>query len=574
MKKMVKDFKVVIKEVSDNYKKGSPAAKYAIENLNRFTVDTLSNMPLGQAIIEDKFTDSVLEDLHTRASGRTLSVIYNYLLIGSADYNEDGTTWYDRLKAIPCDKEYSNEFASSALEFVDSIYRTGKQVEAAKEFYKKLCDIRIENDDVFKSMWGLAYYALSDEEKADPKAVEEARRDTLALAEEEIGYDIVEADVLKEFERLSNLVVTEETDEETVKLCDEARGLMLYFFADTAMNEFEVMVANSEPDEEGNWAVPCGLGDSLWGWDEAAGVTFQSEWCYPTFEALTPAQRILTTFCGIECFLEVSFVNTEEKFAAQIEKVKADVKIRAEAEGLSDSDFTATLSVFWDFNPVFSQETIYLTDKAARSMASQTTASHMNAYEKGPQKAIFKAMTINSIVFGVIAIAEIGLGIYSFVTPTAVLGLSAWISATSSSFLLVFSGLVSLASYAALGAFVCILLVWLIYHIINQFSKRQHESMPRIMYDVVEDTENEREEKYIRYDLAMSPSGKEADMNGFVSERWLALYYSRDKSAGRPILADILRQEGNGQTPDGWSPVRMFGRRNAVNTNLHSKHDN
>ncbi len=55
-----------------------------------------------------------------------------------------------------------------------------------------------------------------------------------------------------------------------------------------------------------------------------------------------------------------------------------------------------------------------------------------------------------------------------------------------------------------------------------------------------------------------------ADLNGDIGKEWLALYYTKDASAGKPIKADFLCLKGK-NTTDGKTALTIFGEKNALN---------
>jgi len=54
------------------------------------------------------------------------------------------------------------------------------------------------------------------------------------------------------------------------------------------------------------------------------------------------------------------------------------------------------------------------------------------------------------------------------------------------------------------------------------------------------------------------------DLNGDIGKEWLALYYTKDATAGNPIKAEFLCQKGS-NTAENKVPLTMFGEKNAIN---------
>lgn len=568
--------KAAMKETRENYNNGSPAAKYAVENLNRFTVDGIDNMPMGDAILSDKISDGLLEDILTCASGRTLALIFSNLLIGCTDYNADGTTWIDRLKDIPFDKKYPNEMFTDAEFFVDSIESTGKKVAKATEFFNSLYDVRYEMKyrEIYQDEFNAEYSHLSLQDRTDPQKIEEIKEIASESARETVYYskdELIEA-VYNDLYTLANADPETEADDETKQKQSYAAETLFYWDVNNIFNQFEVTICEYGADENGELIaepIPCALGDSLWGWTDA--IRFEPEWCYPVFEALTKGQRAMIPFCGIENFISGTLENTD----AFYNKLLEDTASKAASNGFTEEQLNGTLSVFWDYNSDFTKDTVFLTDKAARSVAAQYDEAILTAFEDGPKRMIYEALQWCTIASGVLGVFDVGISIYSFFANVT-LGFSVMCSAISSgaalSFSVVFAGIVGILGSAVFILTLCIYAASFIINLIHKYSKPDYTDMPEILYDV-RNIKGERKERFIRYDLVKAPNGDEADMNAFRSDKWLALYYTKDASAGNPILADLLRTEGNGATPDGWSPLRLFGSRYAVNTNLHADED-
>ena len=71
-----------------------------------------------------------------------------------------------------------------------------------------------------------------------------------------------------------------------------------------------------------------------------------------------------------------------------------------------------------------------------------------------------------------------------------------------------------------------------------------------------------RNEVGMEYDIL----GVNGDLNGDVGKEWLALYYTKDSHAGKPILADNFTTGSNMQSPAGTIALSLFN--NAASLNL------
>ena len=63
---------------------------------------------------------------------------------------------------------------------------------------------------------------------------------------------------------------------------------------------------------------------------------------------------------------------------------------------------------------------------------------------------------------------------------------------------------------------------------------------------------------YVKYECSTDLSGKCADVYGFSRDEWLAVYYTRDTEAGRPVKASSLEILTGNTVPSGKKPVTLF----------------
>ncbi|MEG0570980.1 MAG: hypothetical protein RR497_04970, partial [Oscillospiraceae bacterium] len=108
------------------------------------------------------------------------------------------------------------------------------------------------------------------------------------------------------------------------------------------------------------------------------------------------------------------------------------------------------------------------------------------------------------------------------------------------------------------------LLIWQIWDEYN----RDYTKIPKIMLDLQNknDTNN-----FIRYDVVPGlgdyPKDTSGDLNGFVGERWNALYTTKDPKAGKPLFANISVFKDNNPRKENLKPVHEFGVTAATNFN-------
>ena len=114
--------------------------------------------------------------------------------------------------------------------------------------------------------------------------------------------------------------------------------------------------------------------------------------------------------------------------------------------------------------------------------------------------------------------------------------------------------------------------------------------IPEYMYDIQEvgftsTSQNDgiaaeyiKKTSYVFYEVVRSVSGKPMDLNAFSTDaaQWIAMYVSYDRPGdnSKPIKAsDFKVKTGNGETPEGYTPVTRFGEVRAYNLNTWESYD-
>ena len=97
-----------------------------------------------------------------------------------------------------------------------------------------------------------------------------------------------------------------------------------------------------------------------------------------------------------------------------------------------------------------------------------------------------------------------------------------------------------------------------------QYYNVDHLQIPHHMVDMkYSETE---EASYVAYKSVTDQDGNYGDLNGNSARQWLALYYTKDKKAGAPLLAptenghEMVIKVGSTEVPGtGYAPLHMFG---------------
>ncbi len=91
----------------------------------------------------------------------------------------------------------------------------------------------------------------------------------------------------------------------------------------------------------------------------------------------------------------------------------------------------------------------------------------------------------------------------------------------------------------------------------------EHIAIPHHMVDI--NYSETKESAYVAYKNVHDQDEQPGDLNAGSSKQWLALYYTKDKKAGNPILAPkegsgMVVKTGDSSIPDSsYSPLHMFG---------------
>ena len=106
-------------------------------------------------------------------------------------------------------------------------------------------------------------------------------------------------------------------------------------------------------------------------------------------------------------------------------------------------------------------------------------------------------------------------------------------------------------------------------HTIKNYYNIEHISIPGSMVSL--SYSETKDASYVAYKSVRDQNGDYGDLNGDGGFEWLALYYTRDKNAGNPILAptekgkEMLLVNGTAEKPEGeYSPLYLFGTPNVA----------
>ena len=514
---------VALSEFRANYAAGSPNARIAKETLDIFRAGENDSIPLGDYLLDPARTVSDIVDILLMSNTLVFTLIYNQVVLGVADYNQDGEdgaikTWVDRLSEIG---PLSDELTAAELDELDDLYyeKAEKLEYSISNFVEKLYD-----------------------------AID--RLDTNGNDEIDIG-ESVQSPATSEEEAFG---IIESMNSGTEVDASDMDMLLVAVYETLAEYEF---------------------GDIDVGW------CFENYWeeedirmLYPLVMSLTDGQLAMMQISGV-ANMTLAMQNTEE--------VYNDAKAQLDVYGaeLIEANNGVNPSVFLGVNKELYKEEVGLTTEAARVAA--TSANYNQLTE---ENALRNDLKTALQVCGGIALAAAGIVTISTTIVGAVVGASGFFATlaciATSTMATVGSFAVSIATLGpaaiavlAVVTIIVVLTIWLVDIIKEAWNDKHPEytKIPASMYDY-----DANSGSYIRYEAVKERDGDPGDVNCFQARRWNALYVSYDKASGSPITANEMGEffrvkRGDPNVVDKYEGVSNFGENNPVNLNSYTYKD-
>ena len=128
-------------------------------------------------------------------------------------------------------------------------------------------------------------------------------------------------------------------------------------------------------------------------------------------------------------------------------------------------------------------------------------------------------------------------------------------------------GAIQTVAYVAIGISLLIEAVRIGIKLYNYYHP-EYTEIPRI---IVSETSDENGSTYVNYYVALDQNGEYADLNAWKGQRWNALYTTKDKEAGDPILASGLtaKVKDNSMPSTDSYGVHYFGETGACNVSRY-----
>ena len=128
-------------------------------------------------------------------------------------------------------------------------------------------------------------------------------------------------------------------------------------------------------------------------------------------------------------------------------------------------------------------------------------------------------------------------------------------------------GTIKTITYVAIGITLLIEAIRIGIKLYNYYHP-EYTEIPRI---IVSETTDENGSTYVNYYAALDQNGEYADLNAWKGDRWNALYTTKDREAGDPILASGLTAQiksNSMPTADSYA-VHYFGETGACNVSRY-----
>jgi len=510
----VKSFFDAVREFQKNYKAGSKNAVYAYNQMNKYKDDD-QNVLIGDLFIDESVSVEKLQTVFMQGNGSIVMAIEELLAIGCAD------NWLGRLG------------------------------DNARKVYDSSAAVLDEYCEMIRAQWGTMYDGLVKYEEQ---------------LNDENGYDIKTFSVESYNEWSTGNGIT-----------DAKKSIVLSYGPAYIMLEDIKYKSGTLLDY---FMVPL---------DEV-----DYTYLYPMADAMTKGQLQTMKFIGLQkslCYArtDISLFSEEikenEKRIQQIVVDAANEEIEDENQKLQVPAENTVVSVYVGVDrSLFEQDGgLALTNDAIRKSSTSNDASAISQVFASVKtdlivtaavgglavlltavEFIYKGVTLPTA--GVLKeVVDIGNGAQLVYELAAEPGSPLYAAAKSS---FVSSGILFGVSLGAM----LIVTGLLIYSGYKKYMNPSYKVVPRaIIEEKTVDIYNSYNIKvgtkdyYLPYyavedAVADEEHGKYADMNAWKAQQWNVMYYTTDKRAGQPILADTFKvYVGNHQKPDGYAPFRLFG---------------
>ena len=546
-----------IREARQKYAAGNENAKGAYQVLNYFK-ESDSGRLIGDYLLVDKIEPKDLSKVMLQSNSNFSVLLYSMLAWACTDIGEN-ENWMTKLETkdpyAEYDDAYYRDLALSILDDYETIHESVSNFEAyfyggildiindmtddeLKEF---AADIPEENANDFKLFLALSAYNY------DGKAFSEFfRKDPNELDLEEL-YPILDA--MSEGQRhivdyvgLDTLIFYAQNDTESAKTYIDScianfiaydivdpisiyTGVDRSIFTDGGVALTSASLRESASTGHNNWYSEDNIDDTL----STVLHTIAAGSLATAIAAPIAGSKFFAVQAGAAAVEEARLLDVFSLLDADV--YSGELKIRQAQEALewkhgvvksNPADAYKELEALSKTNPTLNAELNDLQNQKLRHRADIEKRTNANnkllrdKYDEAFESVMKNANYVATIALGVSLIVEaviIGVKLYNYYHP-------------------------------------------------------EYSVIPRIIVDnVVTDTES----YYIRYYATTDQSGEYADLNAWKGQRWNALYTTKDKDAGDPILASGLAakvKDSSMPTAQSYA-VHYFGETGACNVSRY-----
>ena len=532
---MLSSISVAIETARDNYQKGYAGAVKAREILNTFVEDD-SGKYLGDLIFVEDFDKGLINKVFLQGNSDITMIVYNMLALACIEIGEE-TNWLAKLENLDVYAEYDPLVYD---ELSRKMFSSFEEIHDLLEYYEKNCKQIDENPEMLEGM--------TDEELADyyPEDYAKARFIYVSLTNYKYG-----------------------------------NGTLADFFA-------------KDPNE------------------------IDTEELYPLFAAMTPAEREVSLLVGFTAMIAMAQNDTEslnqyfKDFRNEIEFYEFGDKVSVYANvdrslfdggvaltnlALRESASTGETSWYSEANidrdlsialgclagsslvAAIASAAIVTNSAPAKMFKASMTIETLDAFDyiidgleqRGVQikyTGKYKVSALKSSLSKKVVAENIDLfdDVETHLRNTKNdLAKEAFDSQSASTKRML--KIANTIQYVAIGISLLVEAVRIGIKLYNYYHPDFTE-IPRIIVDeIATDTKN----YYVRYYATTDQSGEYADLNAWRGQRWNALYTTKDKDAGDPILASGLTaklKDSSMPTAQSYA-VHYFGETGACNVSRY-----
>ena len=279
---------------------------------------------------------------------------------------------------------------------------------------------------------------------------------------------------------------------------------------------------------------------------------------YCIIETMTPAEYAMMSLAGPLCMVLFSVANEEiyNDYVKEVDKIVEE---------------NGTCSIWAGVNTDLLLSSIGITDEAHRALSE-------TKYERALNNDGDSSVKTGFITAGLVAAAGMvvfgggALGLTLFGGSIAAT-LSGFVVSSAAIVINIISCIFYVVGIATMIVAVALAFYFLIAWIIDWWGEHHpdYTEIPMHMYDYVQDDAGNSQ--FVLYEAVKFQDGKAADVNAWEGAEWHAMYFTKDKSAGAPIEADVMVRYGDGRIDEGFAGLSEFGHVNAVNLNKYADDD-